>query len=76
MPRHMTTDRLLNCGCARRTAAAIYSCLNCGNDRCYEHRENGHFCPECKACRFKHGYPLHEWVGHRLVEVGTNRRPS
>ncbi len=70
MSRQLTPGRLLNCGCTRPTAAE-YTCLNCGNTRCYEHRDNAHICPECEGCGFKHGYPLHRRDGRRLVEVGV-----
>ncbi len=68
MRRH--PDRY-DCGCP--SGNVTYSCMYCGNTRCEEHRDNQHFCPECEACGFRHGYPLHTWDGRRLVEVGVER---
>lgn len=69
----MNADHL-NCGCP--SGNATYWCMWCDNSRCDRHRDNQHICPECEACGFKHGYPLHEWVGRRLVQVGTVRLAS
>lgn len=61
----------LNCGCA--SANATVWCMYCHNSRCYDHRDRPHFCPECPACGFRHGYPLHEWDGRKLHEIGVRR---
>jgi hypothetical protein len=67
--RYIGYGERLDCGCASGTV--IYGCMHCSNTRCAEHWDQPHFCPECPACGIRHGYPLHQWDGRRLVTVGV-----
>lgn len=69
----MSAKRFDCCGNPRGGSPVTYGCIYCGNTRCIEHREQPHFCPVCPACNIRHGYPVHEWTGRKLIEIGGRR---
>lgn len=59
--------RTMDCGCPD-DGRPVSSCIYCWFRHCGDHPAD-HDCPTCPGCGIRHGRPLHNRVGGRLVEV-------